>query len=133
MRKTLFRAKRIFTQDWVFGDCRVSEILQSINKLKYEKYVAEIIDKDFNIYAVDSETVGQFIGLKDKNDKMIFEGDVIKWRKHIFVVEFYADDFLSVFYPFCWTEDSNIKASECEIIGNIYDDPELKEKCKRMT
>lgn len=131
MRKILFRAKTVFDQRWVFGDCRVTAIMQQINWLKYKKYSVEIMDKDFKVYIVDSETLSQFIGLSDKNNKMIFEGDVIKWRKHIFVVEFYTDDFQAVFYPFCCADDFfDIKASECEIIGNVYDNPELKEKCE---
>lgn len=69
------------------------------------------------------KTVGQYTGLPDKNSKKIFEGDIVTdscGRKK--AVMFYDGRY----YPFiafpeykCWNE------KECEIIGNIHDNPEL--------
>lgn len=79
---------------------------------------------------VDSKTVGQFIDLKDKNGKKIYEGDILKDRNGRIgeVISAYGSYW---FYPFemVLVSDMNVL---CEIIGNIHDNPELLEssKCK---
>jgi len=66
----------------------------------------------------------QFTGLKDKNNKDIFESDVVKHEfegeygpyEHRDTVEYYE----GAFYPVCQKP-----GSEFEVIGNIYENPEL--------
>ena len=79
----------------------------------------------------------QYTGLKDKNGKEIYEGDIVNWflhtlkRKYVSVIE-WDDDLAS----FClknkdWTEFDFIKVfSSLEVIGNIYENPELLEVLK---
>jgi len=76
----------------------------------------------------------QFTGLKDKNDKEIYEGDIIrikhphKDRTFIGVVEyidyiFGCKDFYFPHFDIPWHIFS--EGTECiEIIGNIYENPE---------
>lgn len=84
------------------------------------------------VYEVDPKTVGQYIGTKDKDDKKIYTGDILKWQwngseEEIFIV----------------TEENIRRKREdwymsgigrweipsiAEVIGNIYDNPELLKK-----
>lgn len=82
---------------------------------------------------VDIGTVGQYTGLKDKNGNKIFEGDIVErfWfgKKHIYRIDYdnniasfigadiYSEGFTTFDYDAC----------EFEVIGNIYDNPELFE------
>lgn len=92
-------------------------------------------DKDGNelSYDVDSETVGQFTGLYDKDGKEIYEGDIILEklkgkRKDGYPYEIVFEDFqwfgknkyggrtsLSLLNDF----------HEIKVIGNVHDNPEL--------
>ena len=84
------------------------------------------------IHRVKPLTVGQYTGLKDRNGKRIFEGDILKAplgdRFIVFVVEWDKENgrFLG------FTSDRHImyagREPKAEIIGNIYDNPELLEE-----
>ena len=79
------------------------------------------------------ETVGQYIGLTDKNGKKVFEGDIVRcgeWNgSRKYLVE--MDEDRRGWYPFacgdgcgcCESETESPKNSE--IIGNIHDNPDL--------
>lgn len=143
MREILFRGKRLQGGEWVEGYLFKSDI----NKKERESGKATLIftpDCDtfitvpecHNSFMVVSDTVGQYTGLKDKNGKRIFEGDVAKVLqgkdKDIAYVGFENGAFM--LYPKTgniyertlweyWYNDWDV-----EVIGNIHDNHELLEK-----
>lgn len=136
MREILFRGKRKDNSEWVCGN------LVELGKESFsdEKRFG-ICDKavivgngggvlyNLKIIEVDSETVGQYTGLTDKNSGKIFEGDIvlITGEDEIGKVEWREDD--AAFVVACgWLEKSFLKdlwGYDVEVIGNIYDNPEF--------
>ena len=142
MREILFRGKRKDSGEWVFG-CYYKQseffgdevddhiIITSNEDLSF--------DQALDYYDVQPETVGQFTGLTDKNGKKIFEGDIVdasnEWwnacgpagHSSPFIKVEWDENFCG-FTPFAnYDCDCGvyINAGNCEIIGNIHDNPEL--------
>lgn len=72
----------------------------------------------------DVYPIMQFTGLKDKNGKRIYEGDIIfpdYWDKRAIVK---WNDSVTGFYPFNMG-DYSVCSDELEVIGNIFENPEL--------
>lgn len=131
MREILFRGKRVDNGKWVYGSYirfRADENAFDAHQI-YSYYNNELYD-------VISKTVGQYTGLKDKNGKKIFEGDICGCfcKTQIFEVK-YCDDRCGYFFDECVTSGGCKPAPEClgnlrntiEVIGNIHDNPELLE------
>jgi uncharacterized phage protein (TIGR01671 family) len=124
-REILFRGKRVDTGEWAYG-YYVNCSGPGCQPYETRHYIMEYPDKWREVYTA---TVGQYTGLKDRNEKRIFEGDIIKARQAFCgellcrgVVEYRnlrwevpEDDFV--------VEESSL--IEYEVIGNIYDNPEL--------
>lgn len=119
MREILFRGRRKDTDEWVYGNL----ICSKNYAIGSQQFPLE------RPTVVDPETVGQYTGLKDINGNRIFEGDILAHEDKSVkfgVVEF--DEEYAIFdmevggIPFVF---SDIDTEEYEIIGNIYDNPEL--------
>ena len=127
MREILFRAKRIDDGEWIEG---LPSYDINGNLTEFEVYRGfancEIAD-------VDSETVCQWTGLTDKNNRKIFEGDICKIHSGpideedgCFSVEWDEGDARFALYGEGLTVDfGNYHGHECEVIGNIFDNPDL--------
>ena len=140
MREILFRGKRIDSGEWVYGT--MYKIAKDINPFILT------VGKRGCSYQVDEETVGQYTGLKDKNGKRIFEGDVVKYTfdmpdnpnatengKKVIIGRVFFSDWRASFSVTAGRNCSrNLNndlfkyvrnGNRVEVIGNIHDNPEL--------
>ena len=79
------------------------------------------------------DTIGQFTGLKDADGREIYEGDIVRHENCICLVVYNSTRFASfALRKDGWAFDhyfgEAFEASECHVVGNIYDSPELLEK-----
>lgn len=126
MREIEFRGKEYRTGEWRYGDLvRYSERFSYI----YGNYI-----NGSEIWECLSETIGQYTGLKDKNGKRIFEGDIVlAWSAGVKAIGRVTQriDGLWLIYPawqnkrFYYFQPNGNGEDSVEIIGNIYDNPEL--------
>ena len=111
--------------NWVYGGICLGKGAFSI----IYDYMDEEGEKPIEKHVVYTDTVGQYTGLTDKNGKKIFEGDIIKadnWlhqNMKIYTIVFEDSGFYAKHKDEdCWNFDH---LENIEIIGNIYDNPEL--------
>lgn len=144
MREILFRGKRKDNGEWVESSAVYmrGELAIMLN----DRPIKEVIkDKDgknvdiiFSFVAVEKNTVSQFIGITDKYGKNIFEGDIVK-MSFFEDGEEYPPEHLTVYYDekmngfLCHSDQTTMAVDsdllvEGEVIGNIYDNPELLEE-----
>lgn len=126
MRLIKFRGRRVDNGEWVCGSLLISEHQEK--NLEPLHYFICPLDKGY--HRVIPETVGQYIGLKDKNGVEICEGDLV-------AVADYAN--WEGLYKIIWDEKNLMYMLEdafgdreklCEfeeylVKGNIYENPEF--------
>lgn len=130
-REIKFRGRSVHTDDWCYGSfinnpdepyiCGFDIWTNGVDEWSEEK--------------VELHTIGQFTGLHDKNGKEIYEGDIVQFNQ-----KFLIENTLRVGYEdshrggfsLCTKEgyygmfgDAWLEPFYCEVIGNIYDNPEL--------
>ena len=115
----LYRAKSIDDGEWVQG---------YLYGIWERRYILWGMTNDVpNMVEVDPSTICQCTGLKDKNGKLIWENDilnrgnlVVTWREEL---ASYCITKKGWMYQHFFGEA--VDACDCEVIGNIFDNPEL--------
>lgn len=150
MREILFRGKRIADGKWMYG-------LPSYDEYGNIEEIQVWDGEDISFCLVDPETICQYTGLTDKNGKKIWENDILMChgnREDLVKVvygefpvinteslevvdkvigwhyEVIPTDALSKCEPFCFPmplTEEYVKICEFEVIGNVFDNPELLE------
>ena len=130
MREILFRGKRLNNGEWVEGFYNHLPC----GRFGADEHMIQTVLENGKIgmlYDIDPSTVGQYTGLKDKNGKRIFEGDIIRKTNEGRHAQIFTADIRT---SFCTNEkvyygpcDYLIESCEYEVIGNIHDNPELLE------
>jgi len=138
MREILFRGKRKDNGEWIYGSLSI----------EYDKstfisfWVLECTDASVNLwepkneyYEVIQGSVGQYIGLSDKNGLKIYSGDIIMgaFASNLLVgfntesASFGAclNTSMDIIKTYWFNNDIIIDKDQWVVIGNIHDNPEL--------
>lgn len=130
-REILFRGKRVDNGEWTQG---------YLFRIWEKAYICwGTVNDEPDMKEVDPETVCQYSGLIDKDADKIFEGDIIRYideiigkakvdqvkynETHAAFCRLHKSEMVGLQY--LWFDECI--ANRCEIIGNIFDNPELLE------
>lgn len=129
-REKKFKGKSLKYGNWLFGSLWIDGGKCYIIHEKESEKAGENSWYDTYVTEVDPSTVGQYAGLKDKKGKEIYEGDIVRHRGYngmkISVVVFSNGCFNVGRHQGSSTKETPMLiTTNCEVIGNIHDNPEL--------
>lgn len=132
----LYRAKRTDNGEWVEGYLVYDNFDHEYRIVIALDYSTGTCFQTMMAPRVDTSTICQCTGLKDKNDKDIYEGDILRKSGYCDVrVEFERGQFcikgadiVQYLNNTIYGSIRNFPVDEYEVIGNIFDNPELLEK-----
>ena len=112
-----------------------NEKMMKVSSLSLEnKEIAVRENGTYHFFRMQNLELMQYTGLKDKNDKEIYEGDILFFRDENmkYVVVWQDTAFMTKSIEIrkysekmCWLDDTEIC---CEIVGNIYENKKLSEE-----
>ena len=148
MREILFKAKSTDNGEWIEGSFLQfdDDCAYIIPRYKYASTLNKIELALATMKSVDPSTLCQYTGLTDRNGERIWENDIVanKWcficgnsvvkfgeYKNFHMPEDYQYGNLGFYLEHTYNFDKNYRkdmmyfAGRCEILGNIFDNPEL--------
>lgn len=135
MREIKFRGKS--DTDWVYGHLLKVDDWNQAEHEHFDYFIQTDVmeQEEYNMYYItDNNTIGQYTGLHDKNGKEVYEGDIVRilggeyeqgfyeWDETVQIKDLIYDGFNLMMTI------SQIGNQAIEVIGNIYDNPELLER-----
>jgi len=124
-REIKFRGKRVDNGKWVYGHYFMG-VPSPLDENKQRHYIAPPCGLGEE---VDPATVGQFTGQKDKHGKEVYEGDILRYSRRLFIVTWSNDIGGWVNKPVdgkpsypCFNTGT---VKGMEIVGNIHDNSEV--------
>lgn len=136
MRDIIFRG-RISNDQWVYGSLiHTGDFCCILESRDSDRYDYPYLDNDLGTIdgqaiPIDPNTVGQYTGLTDKNGEMIFEGDILKTDLYGHLLSVVYNEHCAMFqvlFTDGYSEgflDRYSEINHLEIVGNVYDNPEL--------
>ena len=134
----LFRGKRIDNGEWVIGNCIDDGVTGQVfihtvgNSVNESDKVGEEGCLQFVAFEVAPSTICQCTGLKDKNGKLVWENDIVEYRDcttERYVVAYENDKACFEYqqYGCSIMNFDEMSSVEVEVVGNVFDNPELLE------
>lgn len=150
-REILFRGKCVDNGEWVIGSLIDAQgktyIVVSVETECLDGENTDLYATEW--YEVQPDTICQYIELTDKNGNKIFKGDILRGFQYPFCHDGEYNYYAEIIFANCsfmtythknpsscvrGISDGNTELMECwisedwEVIGNIYDNPELLEE-----
>lgn len=136
-REILFKAKRLDNGEWVEGYYRADKDLDIHYICGWNYYASENgLEREPFEEEINPDTLCQYTGLVDKNGKKIWENDIVR-RTDLHVVSepsvgFIEYDLENTSFLIHWTDKVEYSPTyhwkdRLEVIGNIFDNPDLLE------
>ena len=134
----LVRGKRIDNGEWVIGN-RIDDgvtgqvFIHTVgNSVNESDKVGEEGCLQFVAFEVAPATICQCTGLKDKNGKLVWENDIVEYRDcttERYVVAYENDKACFEYqqYGCSIMNFDEMSSVEVEVVGNVFDNPELLE------
>jgi uncharacterized phage protein (TIGR01671 family) len=139
MREIKFRGRRSYDRKWIYGNLVIDEKgckhIVPYDKFYEDGHHLKYDDETDEPVFFDEDTIGWFTGLRDNNNKEIYEGDIVSWGFAPCVVKLSTmkiptgydmeeEVTMCGWVAECKNETDSLD-EKCSIIGNIHENPEL--------